>query len=52
MFDHQVNNKGRSGVSQGVPPRSSASVKKSSVMTSLDDLSLIFGGKFFKFIDF
>ncbi|XP_057729534.1 auxilin-related protein 2 [Arachis stenosperma] len=47
-FDHQLNDKGRSGVSQGVshgvPPVSSASAKKPSAATSFDDLSLIFGG--------
>ncbi|CAL0305494.1 unnamed protein product [Lupinus luteus] len=44
MFDHQINTKGRSETSQRVPSGSSTSVKKSSVVTSLDDLSLIFGG--------
>ncbi|XP_061372199.1 auxilin-related protein 1-like [Gastrolobium bilobum] len=44
IFDHQMLNKGRPEVSQRVPSRSSASIKKSSVMTPLDDLSLIFGG--------
>ncbi|OIW14505.1 hypothetical protein TanjilG_12098 [Lupinus angustifolius] len=44
MFDHQVNNKVRSEASQSVPSGSSTNVKKSSVSTSLDDLSLIFGG--------
>ncbi|TKY74235.1 Auxilin-related protein 1 [Spatholobus suberectus] len=37
-------NKGRPEVSPRVPSGSPASVKKSPVMTSLDDLSLIFGG--------
>ncbi|MED6186299.1 hypothetical protein PIB30_065403 [Stylosanthes scabra] len=44
MFDHQMNNKGRSGASQGVSPGSSASANKPSLVTSFDDLSLIFGG--------
>ncbi|KAF1865370.1 hypothetical protein Lal_00004744 [Lupinus albus] len=44
MFDHQVNNKVRSEASQRVPSGSSTNVNKSSVLTSLDDLSLIFGG--------
>ncbi|XP_027331955.1 auxilin-related protein 2 isoform X5 [Abrus precatorius] len=43
MYDNQMNNKGKPEVSQRVPSGSSASVKKPSVMTSLDDLSLIFG---------
>ncbi|XP_061352627.1 auxilin-related protein 1-like [Gastrolobium bilobum] len=42
-FDHQMNNKGKPEVSQRVPSGFSSSVKKPSVMTSLDDLSLIFG---------
>ncbi|KAJ1387383.1 DnaJ domain containing protein [Sesbania bispinosa] len=37
------NNKGKPGVSQRVPSGSPAGVKKSPVMTSFDDLSLIFG---------
>ncbi|MED6211258.1 hypothetical protein PIB30_071937 [Stylosanthes scabra] len=44
MFDHQMNNKGRSGASQGVSPGSSASANKPSLVTSFDDLSLMFGG--------
>ncbi|KAK7351100.1 hypothetical protein VNO77_10283 [Canavalia gladiata] len=42
-YDHKMNNNGKPEVSQRVPSGSSASVKKSSVMTSLDDLDLIFG---------
>lgn len=52
MFDHQVNNKGRSEVSRRVPSGSSTSAKKSAVLTSLDDLSLIFGGKLLEFVSF
>lgn len=52
MFDHQVNNKGKPEGSQRVTSGSTASGKKPSFMTSFDDLSLIFGGKLFKFIDF
>ncbi|KAK7282694.1 hypothetical protein RIF29_11672 [Crotalaria pallida] len=44
MFDHQVNNQGRSEASQRVPSGSSTNGKKSPVLTSFDDLSLIFGG--------
>ncbi|KAH1255819.1 Auxilin-related protein 1 [Glycine max] len=51
MYDNQMKNKERPEVSPRVPSRSSASVNKSPVMTSLDDLSLMFGGKFLKFID-
>ncbi|KAJ1382556.1 DnaJ domain containing protein [Sesbania bispinosa] len=43
MSDRQINNKGKPGVSQRVPSGSPAGVKKSPVMTSFDDLSLIFG---------
>lgn len=52
MYDNQMKNKERPEVSPRVPSRSSANVNKSPVMTSLDDLSLMFGGKFFKFINF
>ncbi|KAF7816820.1 auxilin-related protein 2 [Senna tora] len=41
-FDGQMQNKRRPEVPQRVPSGSSASVKKSSVITSFDDLSLIF----------
>ncbi|KAH1255818.1 Auxilin-related protein 1 [Glycine max] len=44
MYDNQMKNKERPEVSPRVPSRSSASVNKSPVMTSLDDLSLMFGG--------
>lgn len=44
MFDGQVNNKAKPEGSQRVPSGSTASVKKSSSVTSFDDLSLIFGG--------
>ncbi|XP_020211257.1 auxilin-related protein 1 isoform X2 [Cajanus cajan] len=44
MFDNQMSNKGKPEVSPKVPFGSPASTKKSPVMTSLDDLSLIFGG--------
>jgi hypothetical protein len=52
MFDRQVNNNGKPEGSQRVPSGSQANVKKSSPTTSFDDLSLIFGGKLFKCIDF
>lgn len=51
MYDNQMKNKEKPEVSPRVPSRSSASMNKSPVMTSLDDLSLMFGGKFLKFID-
>ncbi|KAG5019090.1 hypothetical protein AAZX31_06G111500 [Glycine max] len=44
MYDNQMKNKGKPEVSPRVPSRSSANVNKSPVMTSLDDLSLMFGG--------
>lgn len=52
MFDRQVNSKGKPEGSQKVPSGSPANAKKSSFTTSFDDLSLIFGGKLVKFIDF
>ncbi|RZC18201.1 auxilin-related protein 1-like isoform X2 [Glycine soja] len=44
MYDNQMKNKEKPEVSPRVPSRSSASMNKSPVMTSLDDLSLMFGG--------
>ncbi|KAK7410621.1 hypothetical protein VNO78_01559 [Psophocarpus tetragonolobus] len=44
MYNNQTKNKAKPEASPRVPSASPASVKKSPVMTSLDDLSLIFGG--------
>jgi len=52
MFDRQVNSKVKHEGSQRGPSGSPANPKKPSFTTSFDDLSLIFGGKLFKFIDF